>query len=63
MIKQKLSCDLPEEIEITFKTKKDNIREFEIMDYLIHSVGYSLEELSSIDDSKTIYRAYFKRKS
>ncbi len=63
MIKEKLSYNFPEKIEITFKNKKDNIKEFEIMDYLIHIAGYSLEELNSIDDSKTMYIAYFKRKS
>ena len=63
IIKKELSSDLPEKIEITFKNKADNIKEFEIMYYLINFAGYSFEELKSIDNSHTVYIAYFKRKS
>ncbi|MCI8446086.1 MAG: hypothetical protein HFH31_01175 [Bacilli bacterium] len=63
VIKEKLSNDLPEEIEITFNNKVDNGIEFMIMDYLINSAGYSIEEVKPIDDSKTMYIVYFKRKS
>ena len=63
IVKEKLSNEFPNEMEIFFKNKKDNIKELEIIDYLIHSAGYFLEELKATDDSKTIYSAYFKRKS
>lgn len=63
MVKEKISCELPEEIEITFKNNKDNIREFEIMDYVIRSAGYSFEDIQPVDESKTMYIVYFKRKS
>lgn len=63
VIKEKLSNDLPEEIEITFNNKVDNGIELVIMDYLINSAGYSIEEVKPIDDSKAMYIVYFKRKS
>ena len=63
IIKKELSSGFSEEIEITFENKKDNIKEFEIIDYLINFAGYYFEELRPIDNSHTVYIAYFKRKS
>lgn len=63
IIKKELSGGFSEEIEITFENKEDNIKEFEIIDYLINFAGYSFEELRPIDNSHTVYIAYFKRKS
>lgn len=52
-----------EEIELLFYNKEDNIDELAIMYNLINVFKYSLEQLKSIDDSRTRYLAHFKRKS
>lgn len=62
-LKEELSKGYPEEIEITFKSKEDNAREFEIIFYLVNVVDYYFEKLKPLDDSRTIFIGYFKRKS
>ena len=62
-LKEKLSKEYPEEIEITFESKEDNAREFEIIFYLVNVVDYFFEKLTPLDDSRTAFIGYFKRKS
>ena len=62
-VKEELSNCIPDIIQITFKSCDDNIREFEIIDYLINVVGYSIEELRATDSSRTKFIVQFKRKS
>lgn len=62
-VKEALSKEQPEVIEITFKTQEDNAREFEIIYYLVNCTDYLFESLTPIDDSRTNFIAYFKRKS
>ena len=62
-VKEELSNGIPDIIQITFKSCEDNIREFEIIDYLINVVGYSIEELRATDSSRTKFIVQFKRKS
>lgn len=62
-IKKELSSGFPKRIEIIFKSKEDNIEEFEIIYYLINVAGYFFDELKPIDNSHLVYVAYFKRKS
>lgn len=62
-LKHKLEDGLPDEIEVTFKNKEDNIKEFEIIFYLVNEVDYFFDKLKPIDNSHTIYLGYFKRKS
>lgn len=52
-----------EEIELLFYNKEDNMDEFIIIDSLINAFNYSLEQLKSIDESRTRFLAHFKRKS
>lgn len=52
-----------EEIELLFYNKEDNIDELTIIYNLINVFDYSLEKLSSIDESCTKFLAHFKRKS
>lgn len=37
-LKEKLSKEYPEEIEITFESKEDNAKEFEIIFYLVNVI-------------------------
>ena len=62
-VKEALSKEQPEVIEITFKTQEDNAREFEIIYYLVNCTDYLFESLTPIDDSRTNFIAHFKRKS
>ena len=62
-VKEALSKEQPEVIEITFKTQEDNAREFEIIYYLVNCTDYLFESLTPIDDSRTNFIADFKRKS
>ena len=62
-VKEALSKEQPDVIEITFKTQEDNAREFEIIYYLVNCTDYLFESLTPIDDSRTNFIAYFKRKS
>lgn len=62
-LKEELSKEYPEEIEITFESKEDNAREFEIIFYLVNVVDYFFEKLTPLDDSRTAFIGYFKRKS
>lgn len=52
-----------EDIELLFYNKEDNMDEFIIIDSLINAFNYSLEQLKSIDESRTKFLAHFKRKS
>lgn len=62
-LKQELAKGLPDEIEVTFKNKEDNIEEYEIIFYLVNVVDYFFDKLKPLDDSHTIYLGQFKRKS
>ena len=62
-VKKALSKELPDVIEITFKSQDENIREFEIIYYLVNCLDYFFESLIPIDSSRTNFIAHFKRKS
>lgn len=62
-VKKKLDGILPNMIEITLKSKFDNIEEFVIFDYLVNTAGYSFEKLTPTNSTHTTFIAQFKRKN
>lgn len=60
-LKQELEKGFPDKIEVTFKDKKDNIEELNIIFYLINKANYRLDKLESLNDLHTIYLGIFKR--
>lgn len=62
-LKEELSKEYPEEIKITFESKEDNAKELEIIFYLVNVIDYFFEKLTPLDDSRTTFIGYFKRKS
>ena len=62
-VKDALSKELPDIIEITFKSQENNAKEFEIIYYLVNCTDYFFESLTPTDDSRTNFIAHFKRKS
>ena len=41
----------------------DNIKEFEIIDYLVNAAGYYIEMFRATDNARTTFIIHFKRKS
>ena len=62
-VKKALSKELPDVIEIIFKSQMDNIKEFEIIDHLVNAVGYYIEMFKATDNARTTFIIHFKRKS
>ena len=63
IVKKELSKYFPEVIEIIFKSQMDNIKEFEIIDYLVNAAGFYIEMFKATDNARTTFIVHFKRKS